>query len=285
MTHPAARFSPSRRTLLAFVAVVPALVLAANVLETVLTQADAGPTLTYLRGLVFSAAIAALAVVLLRREGVALTDVGFDSRFAVSGIATVAGFWVVLNAAGIGFAFASGNADAVRFFYDMSLASIVGTVFAQYVVVAVAEEVAFRLYLQNKLVALIGGPAERTTRALGIVLMGLTFGLLHLPDRLLSDGLAPGTLAGSIVFLALSGIAFGVIYDLTQNAYLVVALHGTFNFWPLFVDLPALPSEFQSAFTALRFLGFVVVIWVARKWAPPAGRPANGSPAATEPPT
>jgi membrane protease YdiL (CAAX protease family) len=270
MRQSAARFDRDWRTLAAFVAVVPALVLAANLLEGALAAGARSPA-----GYALDAAgmvlLAALAVVLLRRDGATFEAIGLDRGLAVSGLAAVAALWTALNAVAVAAAFATGSEAALGFMYDRSLAGIVAAVVINYVFVAVGEELAVRGYLQNKLTALLGDPGDRATRALGVVLAALTFGALHLPDRLLSDGLATGALAGSVLGLALVGVVFGVVYDLTRNLYLVIGLHGTGNFYPLFVDLRGLPDDARLVFTVARLLAYVGVVAAYRAWGPTAG--------------
>lgn len=52
----------------------------------------------------------------------------------------------------------------------------------------------------------------------------------------MAEGSGIGSAAGALVMPALSGAAFGTIYALTRDLYLVALLHGVGNFWPLVVD-------------------------------------------------
>jgi membrane protease YdiL (CAAX protease family) len=270
MSHPAASFDREWRSLLAFVAIVPVLVVAANLLERAVAPGARSPA-GYALDAVAMTTFVGLAVALLRVDGVSLRDLGFGRDLAVPGLAAVAAVWLVLNAVAAAAAVATGAGDALGFMYDRPVAGVAVVVVVQYGFVAVGEELAVRGFLQNKLVALLGGPGAATTRALGVVLAATTFGVLHVPDRLLTDGLAPGALVGSVLGLALVGVVFGVVYDLTRNLYLVVGLHGTGNFYPLFVDLRALPEDARLAFTIARLLAFVGVVLAYRAWGPTPG--------------
>jgi membrane protease YdiL (CAAX protease family) len=276
MAHPATRFGRGRRTLLVFVVAFPALIVVLNLLEGV-SVLNRIPGFDGIRTALGMTILVGLAVALLQREGVSLPELGFQTRLAVPALLGVAALWTVLNLAALAAAAGTGTTNAVGFLYDRPLPAIAGTVLVQYGFVAVGEELALRGFLQNKLVALFGGPERRRNRALGIVLMGLTFGLMHVPDRIVSDGLDAGALVGSVLVVALSGIAFGVIYDLTRNLYLVVFLHGTGNFYPLFVDVRALPDDLQVAFNAVRILAYVGLVLAYRAWGPTSGESHRGS--------
>jgi len=267
MTHPATRFGRGRGTLLAFLVTFPALTLALNLVENASTLAQF-PGFDRIRITFGMTVLAGIAVVLLRRETVSLRALGLEARLAAPALLGVVALWTGLNAALTAAAVGTGTQSAFGFLYDRPLAAIAATVIVQYGFVAVVEELALRGFLQNKFVALLGGPNPRRNRALGIGLAALTFGLLHLPDRLLTDGLDAGALLGSVLVVTLSGLAFGVIYDLTQNLYLVIGLHGTGNFYPLFVDVTALPEDVQVAYNAVRLLGYVALVVAYRAWGP-----------------
>lgn len=112
---------------------------------------------------------------------------------------------------------------------------VVGAV-SEYVFVGPVEELAFRGYLQNKLVALLDTEYSRLDTALGIVGAAVTFSILHVPTEILLDGLSLSQIAGSLVLFVATGVTFRTIYAVTRNLYLVMFLHGIGNFWPLPVD-------------------------------------------------
>jgi len=270
VTHPAARFDRGWRTLLAFLAAVPVVVVAVNLVEGAVAPGARSPA-GYALDAAGMTAFVALSAALLRADGVSLTRVGLGRDLAAPGLAAVAGVWLALNAVAAAAAVATGAGDALGFMYDRPLAGIAAAAVVQYVFVGVGEELAVRGYLQNKLTAVLGDPESVATRALGVATAAVTFGVLHVPDGLLTDGLAPGVLAGSVLSLALVGVVFGAVYDLTRNLYLVIGLHGTGNFYPLFVDLRALPEDARLAFTAARLLAFAGVVAAYRVWGPTPG--------------
>lgn len=284
VSHPAARFGPDRDTLVVFLVAFPALAVALNLLET-LPVTDAVPGFASLRTALGMAVLAALTVALLRRDGVSVRSLGLHTRLAGPALLAVVALWTTLNLVAVAGAVGTGTTDALGFFYDRPLAAIVATVVVQYGFVAVGEELAVRGFLQNKLVAVLGGPETGRVRAAGIVLAAVTFGVLHVPDRLLTDGLAVGATVGSVLALAATGVAFGVIYDLTRNLYLVVFLHGTGNFYPLFVDLRALPDDAQAAFNVARVLGYVALVAAYRLWGPTPGESQQATRSDTAPGT
>jgi membrane protease YdiL (CAAX protease family) len=184
---------------------------------------------------------AGLALLFLRYEGVRLREIGLSKRLFRPALAAAAGFVVALNVAVAGLGVLAGNELSVGAFalyrsppLNFSLGMLAVGGLAQYVFVAPVEELAFRGYLQNRLVALFGG--SRLATAGGIVASGVAFSLVHVPVKLLIEGQPVGQLAGTFVLLALSGVLLGTVYALTRNLFLVTLLHGFGNLWPLAVD-------------------------------------------------
>lgn len=112
---------------------------------------------------------------------------------------------------------------------------VVGAI-TSYLFTGPVEELAFRGYLQNKVISLTGDRSTWVRTILGIVTTALIFAALHLPDLVLDDGVTIAQAAGGLLLLVLSAVLFGTIYELTQNLILVALLHGIGNFWPLIVD-------------------------------------------------
>lgn len=179
----------------------------------------------------------------LRYEGVRLRDVGLSTRLLAPALAATAGLVVALNGAVAGLGALAGNDVSFGLLglyrsppQNYSLGALAVSGVAHYLFVGPVEELTFRGYLQNKFVATLGYRSSRVRTAVGVVAASVVFSLVHVPARLVLDGLAVGQLLGPLVLLALSGVLFGTVYALTRNLYLVALLHGVGNLWPLVVD-------------------------------------------------
>lgn len=184
-----------------------------------------------------------IVIAVLRHEGVSLGELGLSRRMLGPAIIAVAGLIVVLNATVPILASMAGNQVSFGIYalyrsapYDLSASAVAVGAITSYVFVGPIEELAFRGYLQNKLIAVMEFGSLRFRTGIGIVATGLIFAALHVPVRILLDGLGVAELAGPLLLLALSGMVFGSIYALTQNLYLVMFLHGVGDFWPFVVD-------------------------------------------------
>jgi uncharacterized protein len=106
--------------------------------------------------------------------------------------------------------------------------------------VGLVEEFFFRALVQSRLAAWFKSEVS------GVVLMSLVFGLAHAPGFIFRHagemeglGSSPGALdaiAYSIVVLAISGIAFGVIWARTKNLFALMLVHAAGDLLPNFGD-------------------------------------------------
>lgn len=104
--------------------------------------------------------------------------------------------------------------------------------------VGLVEEFFFRALVQSQLAAAFKSEVS------GIVLMSLVFGLAHAPGFIFRqagelEGLGPhpgaaSAIAYSVVVLAVSGIAFGVIWARTKNLFALMLLHAAGDLLPNF---------------------------------------------------
>jgi membrane protease YdiL (CAAX protease family) len=209
-------------------------------------------------------------VLILRYEGVRLRDIGLSTQLIVPAIIAIGGLLIVLNAVVAGLVVLDGNELSVGVFallqsppqnYPLS-AILLGSI-NFYLFVGPAEELAFRGYLQNKLTALLGGGNDRIQIAVGVVAAAVIFALLHIPTILLVGGFQLQALAGTLLLNALSGIAFGTIYALTRNLYLVAFLHGIGDWWPLFID----PGSGAWPNWGVLIVLYALLVLLYRQWA------------------
>lgn len=176
-------------------------------------------------------------------EGVAFSEIGLSRRLLRPAAIAVIGVLMAVHATVIGMALLAGNEISFGVYafyrsdpYNFSLTGIAAGSLSYYLFTGPAEELAFRGYLQNKLISLFKISSHRARTAISIVVTAGIFSALHIPAEVLVRGTQVSQFAGTLVLLALSGMIFGTIYALTQNLYLVILLHGIGNFWPLMVD-------------------------------------------------
>jgi membrane protease YdiL (CAAX protease family) len=106
--------------------------------------------------------------------------------------------------------------------------------------VGLVEEFFFRALVQSRLAAAF------KSEVTGIVLMSLVFGVAHAPGFIFRHGgemeglgsspSALDSIAYSIVVLAISGIAFGVIWARTKNLFALMLIHAAGDLLPNFTN-------------------------------------------------
>lgn len=268
-------FTRSGLPVLGFVLFFAAWVIFTNAVRAELLAPDSGVLAERFLGIASSSVQFGVVVLFLRYESVRLGDLGLDRRLLVPALIGVGGVVVALNAAVAGLAALGGTAPSVGFptvppAYSPVDVAVTGIYF--YLFVGPAEELAFRGYLQNKLAAIVGRGRQRTRRAFGAVAAAVLFSLLHVPALVLVEDVRLQGAVGVLVVLALSGLTFGVIYELTQNLYLVAFLHGIGDFWPLFVD--PVPGGWPN--WGVVFVCYALLVLAYRTWEPqPPSSTAN----------
>lgn len=187
--------------------------------------------------------LAGLGAVFLRLDGASATDIGLSRRFLLPGVGAFLVVWVALNAVGVGIATASGNPWGLEPLQRMGVGSLLVVLYLAFV-----EEFVFRGYLQVKVRSVLGADSV-VSRTVAIVVAGVLFALAHVPRILVEGGYIGGTsVVGTLLVLALTGVGFGVVYELTENLYFVTLLHAFGNSWPLLVDGFAWDGRAQVAF-------------------------------------
>jgi membrane protease YdiL (CAAX protease family) len=104
----------------------------------------------------------------------------------------------------------------------------------QLLIVGLVEEFVWRGYLQTKLRdwSAARGLPTGTARATGVGAAAALFALWHVPQRLLVQGMDPGSTAASVLLLVGVGIGFGLLYEATHSVLFVALLHGSWNVEP-----------------------------------------------------
>lgn len=228
-----------------------------------------GPVLPGLEITVVEAAVQFVPLVLalwfLRAEGVSLAGIGISRDRVVPALAAVTGFYLLLNAVGIGLLLPTAGASAIGYQWTVPPVMALVAFIDALVFAALVEEVAFRGYLQSKVIAVL--PSITPFRGtLGVITASVLFTLAHVP-RVLTSGI-PGTqaLATYVALLLFSGLSFGLVYEYTQNLYLPILIHAAGNMpgtmGIVFFDSSALQDGTLAAYVLL-YLTLVASLVVA----------------------
>ena len=212
----------------------------------------------------FATVLAGFAWLVLRWEGVSASDVGLDRASVIPGVVPVLLIWAGVNGAGLVLLLA-GQSGRIGLPPELSPVLWLVLALSQLVFVGIAEEFAFRGYLQNRVIAQVGGGETRLRVFTGIVVAAALFSIWHVPQRVFVQGLAAPDLLPSLVIIAVYGTILGVIYELTRNVVFVGVLHGTLNFAPLVVFDGAMEPMTDAVVVGIPLL--VVAVWGYRRWA------------------
>lgn len=214
--------------------------------------------------------IAGITLVILRVENVRPAELGLSRSLLGPALLAVAGLWVAMNLLGVAVATMTGNQWGLAMLVNQPVrwpdvpAPLAVSLLFDFFVVAIVEEFVFRGYLQSKVIALLGDDS-RTRIGLGILTASVVFGSLHAPRAIVSGASTAGVI-GTVVFLSLSGIGFGVVYEATHNVYFVALLHAIGNTWVLVVDVWQWSgAAFWSALIGMAVL-YVVATLAYRYW-------------------
>ena len=202
----------------------------------------------------------------LKREGVRFETLGISTRLVVPGLVAVVGFYVALNLVAATLALTTVGTGALGYQWTVPPLQA-GIMFVYLLIVAgVVEEVVFRGYLQSKLVAILG---DDSRVRIGLAVLGASalFMLSHAPRVLFSGVPGSQSLVGYGMLLLLSGLIFGMLYELSENLTIPVLVHtagnmpGTIGF--LFVDVGALPgwATITYLISQLALLGLTVAVY------------------------
>jgi len=211
-----------------------------------------------LLGMAWGVLLVGIGVGAYRLDGVSPRSILPSSQSLFPVLGAIGAFWLLYNlltyalALGSvpGFATASSKVVAHPVLYLAAFGSSL-------LFTALPEEFVFRGYLQSKLIAESGGTGRRAV-AIGIGTAAVLFALFHLPRWFLMSvhGVGPA-LAARLSVLVLSGLAFGVIYVLTDNLWLVALFHATMNQPPLLFTVN-IPSELHFVVGIIEYTTMVI---------------------------
>ncbi len=225
-----------------------------------------------LLGMAWGLFLAALAVGASTAEGVSVHTIFPPVRSLVTVGGVLVAFWALYNLAALalavggvaGFDATWSRAAAHPLAYLAALASSL-------LFTAVPEELFFRSYLQGRFVAMFGGDSRRAVLA-GVAAVALLFAVFHLPRWFLASGHGVGpALAVRLAGLTLAGLAFGVVYALTGNLWLVALLHATMNYRPLLVSVHV-PADLHLFAGVVEYAAAVSVVYLTVRLLDPDGK-------------
>jgi membrane protease YdiL (CAAX protease family) len=192
----------------------------------------------------------------LRRERIRARDVGLDGRHWLEGVALFIGWWLLMtliDLVGSQVARMLGQSLVPVESLDWSPAVLLEWIKA-WIFVGIAEEIAFRAYVHNKLVTVLDH------RWLAIALAALIFGLWHLPGSIIAGRFVPGTVLAALVVSVLSLVLFNLTYEWTGLLPFLALFHGWSDF-PLIATLRR-PTTIGAV---AGYLLVPVVLWAYRR--------------------
>lgn len=223
--------------------------------------------------LLFYAVLALVVWCCTRADEVQFTSIGLHVRNLVPALAAVGLLLAGCNLVGIALASLMETAwgleaqwagvDPVRW---------LGWLVMQIAVIALVEEIAFRGYLQNKLLAYgrqhFGSVIAVT---IAVTIGAALFAIWHVPGWNLTQ---PWT-AHLPLLLALlgTGIAFGLIYHFSGNIYLVTLLHALGNTWPFAFDMADWPVWTLAMFWTITGALYLTTVAVCLRLQGPKSNP------------
>ena len=192
-------------------------------------------------------------------------------------VGVVAAFWGLYNLVAV--ALAMGGISGFEASLSRTAAHpllYLAALFSSLLFTAIPEEFLFRTYLQQKLTGLAGGTTLRAMLS-GIGLAAVLFALFHLPRWFLASGHGVSeALAGRLLGLALMGLAYGSVYALTGNLWLVALFHASMNYPPLLVTV-SVPPELHLVVSVLENTVMVSLVYLTVRLSGHDTSPLTGS--------
>lgn len=163
-----------------------------------------------------------IALYALRREGMALEDLGYTVRGLVTAVGLAAAAWGIFAAVFALFIVGPEGVQAHHWGQPRR-------VLLQWLLVGIAEETLFRGYILTKGRALLGRLSGVWQTAAALLLTNLVFALWHVPQRLAAQALDVQALVPSLVQLFFVGLLLSYFYLRSRNILLTGLIHGGLN--------------------------------------------------------
>ncbi len=170
-------------------------------------------------------------MLLLWLGGLRPRAIGLNGRKALAGLGLTAALWAAIQGIGLVVALIGGGGLALQpQWAERGVAVMVGALLAQLFGNALHEEIAYRGFLLNHVIARLRDSLGDPRRAqwVGLLASQAIFALIHVPIRLLTGTPLP-RLALSLVMLVIMGALFALIYHRTGNLFVAVGVHALFN--------------------------------------------------------
>lgn len=228
-------------------------------------------------GMIWGVFLVALTAGALRIETVSLRSLLSPVRTLVPVIEVVSAFWGLYNLVAV--ALAMGGISGFEVSLSRTAAHpllYLAALFSSLLFTAIPEELLFRTYLQQKVTRLAGGTTRRAVLS-GIALVAVLFALFHLPRWFLASGHGVSSaLAARLFGLTLMGLAYGSVYALTGNLWLVALFHASMNHPPVIVSV-SIPSELHLVVSVLEYTVMVSLVYLTVRLSGHDGSPLTGS--------
>ncbi|MGB9951490.1 type II CAAX prenyl endopeptidase Rce1 family protein [Haloarcula sp. Atlit-120R] len=213
-------------------------------------------------GMMWGVGLVALTAGALSIESVSPRSLFPPVRTFGPAIGVVAAFWGLYNL--VALALALGGVSGFEASLSRTAAHpllYLAALFSSLLFTAIPEEFLFRAYLQQKFTRLVGGTTVRAVLS-GIGLAAALFALFHLPRWFLASGHGVSSaLAGRLIGLTLMGLAYGSVYALTGNLWLVALFHASMNHPPLLVTV-TFPPELHLGVSVLENTVMVSLVYL-----------------------
>lgn len=225
---------------------------------------------TYVGSFLLSLALLGSTIGVLYKEKVPLFRIGLAPRLLVPATVATGGYFLALNVIGIGLALVSNTSRTIGYQWTVSPIAA-GFVFVfMFIAAGIVEEVVFRGYLHNKLIAMCPGD-QRIQIVVGIVIASGLFSAYHIP-RVLTDG-PPGAMntSGYLLLLFVNGLGYSLAYEFTHNLYVPILVHAAGNMpgtaGIFFFHTDGWPMWATTLFSVSYIVVAVLVILAYRRWA------------------
>ncbi|MFU1783504.1 type II CAAX prenyl endopeptidase Rce1 family protein [Haloarcula japonica] len=227
-------------------------------LVTISPSASPPPVL----GMIWGVFLVALTVGTLRIETVSPRSLLPPVRTLVPVIGVVIVFWGLYNLVAV--ALATGGISGFEASLSRTAAHpllYLAALFSSLLFTAIPEEFLFRTYLQQKFTRLAGGTTHRAVLS-GVGLAAVLFALFHLPRWFLASGHGVSSgLAVRLLGLTVMGLAYGSVYALSGNLWLVALFHASMNHPPFLVKV-TVPSELHLVVSVLENTVMVALVYL-----------------------
>lgn len=212
--------------------------------------------------LIYAPLLLFVLAIILGVGGLRASSVGLRSNDVVSGVVVTILAWLALQLAVIVAQLRAGVPVTVNANWSSpgviaSLAPLLGQLFGN----ALYEELVFRGFLLVQLhvmVRRIWSITPRVAFAVALVTSQLLFALVHVPNRIVSQGVALGDLPLAIVSPFVIGLILALVYYRSGNLFVAIGLHA-------FMNTPTLVVG-QRGLGATYAVGLTVIVALAWPW-------------------